>query len=480
MDETVLLEKAHALAARERLTRAVRAAASALLPGAVVAAGLTLVLKALGQPAFEGLAALALLPAGAALKQWLRPTDPRKAAYAADRALHLHERLGTATEWLLNDRPRTLMAQVMLRDAAAYAQDVKPEQAFPWDLPTGSLKRGLLLATLVVALALAPSLQPWWLRPDAEAVAVARQQAEELHQSARNLPETAELQDLKARVDDLQTELQRPDLDPRDALERIAALSEELRRLQQGGAGQGLPGEQGTGRAAQAEAARQLREAARALQKGNQAEARAALERLQSDPNTPDAAREAAKGALEALDRKDVDGAQQQCEGGAARAGQGQQAQGQGSGQGQQAQGNEGQRTTRSGEEPGEGDFGRGTTMENQPSAPKQHDFVMDRQSERQAKEWDEEYRRLHPPERSDVGTADARAGGTPGAGRTLPMEGEGLGAPSLQDQPAGRQAGDAYVQARQSAENAVARDEIPAGRRDLVRSYFEGIDPRR
>lgn len=469
MDERVLLEKAHALAARERATRAARAAARATLPGAALALGLTLLLKAMHQPAWQGLLALALLPAGSALKQLLKKTDPRKAAYAADRALNLHERLGTATEWLLSDRPRTLMAQVMLQDAAAHAQTARPEQAFPYRLPQRTLRQALLLTLLTAALAAAPN--PQWLRPDAEAVAVARQQAEQLAQQAATLPETAEAKDLKARIDELQQSFQQPDLDPRDALERIAALNEQLQRLDD----QEATSEPGS-RAAEAEAARQLREAARELaRQGDNAQTRAALERLAADPNTPEAQKEAARGALQALQRGDVDSAQQQCEQGA------QGAQGQKPGQGQQGQpqANQGRQTTESTEEPGEGDFGRGSTMENAPAPPQEHDFVLDRQSDHTA-EWNEEYRRLHPPERSHVDTADAQTSSDMQAGRTLPMQGEGLGAPSQGDAPATRPAGDAYVQARQSAENAVARDEIPARRKDLVRSYFEGIDPRR
>lgn len=471
MDETVLLEKAHALAARERATRAARAAARATLPGAALALGLTVLLKAMHQPAWQGLLAIALLPAGSALKQYLQRTDPTRAAYAADRALDLRERLGTATEWLLSDRPRTLMAQVMLKDAAAHAETARPEQAFPYRLPQKTLRQALLLTLLTAVLAAAPN--PQWLRPNAEAVAVARQQAEQLAEDVRTLPETAEVKDLKARIDELQQSFQQPDLDPRDALERIAALNEERQRLedQEGQAGS---------RAAEAEAARQLREAARELaRQGDNPQTRAALERLAADRDASEAQREAARSALQALERRDVDGAQQQCEQGAqSQAPQGQRQQGQQQGQGQ-AQGNQGQQTTESTEEPGEGDFGRGSTMENAPAPPKEHDFVMDRQSDHTA-DWTEEYRRLHPPDRSDVDTADVQAGGDPGVGRTLPMQGEGLGAPSLRDAPATRPAGDAYVQARQDAENAVARDEIPARRKDLVRSYFEGIDPRR
>lgn len=472
MDETVLLEKAHALAARERATRAARAAARATLPGAALALGLTVLLKAMHQPAWQGLLALALLPAGSAVKQYLRRTDPTEAAYAADRALDLQERLGTATEWLLSDRPRTLMAQVMLKDAAAHAETARPEQAFPYRLPQRTLRQALLLTLLTVALAAAPN--PQWLRPNAEAVAVARQQAEQLERDVQGLPETAEVKDLKARIDELQQSFQQPDLDPRDALERIAALDEELQRLgdQKGQAGS---------RAAEAEAARQLREAARQLaRQGDNPQIRAALERLAADPGASEAQREAARSALQALERRDVDGARQQCEQGATQGQQGQGQQGQGQpGQQGQAQSNQGQRTTQTGETPTEGDFGRGSTMENAPSQPQDHDFVLDRQSDHKA-DWTEEYRRLHPPDRSDVDTADVQAGGDPGAGRTLPMQGEGLGAPSQRDAPATRPAGDAYVQVRQDAENAVARDEIPARRKDLVRSYFEGIDPRR
>ncbi len=106
MDEMGLLEKARQLAARERQVRALHVAAEALCPGALLALLLVLLLGWTGQPAWQGLAPLALLPAGAALAEFLRPLRPVRAAYLADRNLGLQERMGTAVEWLVSQRPR--------------------------------------------------------------------------------------------------------------------------------------------------------------------------------------------------------------------------------------------------------------------------------------------------------------------------------------------------------------------------------------
>jgi hypothetical protein len=104
---------------------------------------------------------------------------------------------------------------------------------------------------------------------------------------------------------------------------------------------------------------------------------------------------------------------------------------------------------------------------------------VLERQSHRTS-DWSEEYRRLHPPRRDHLPTADARVPSRPGPGPTLPEAGQALGRPRLEG-PGPTQAppGDSFLRARESAEAAVVREEVPMDRRDLVRNYFEGIDPR-
>ena len=484
MDETVLVEKAWQLAARERRVRSLGAAASALGPGAGLSLVLVTLLRVLGQPGWDGLAPLALLPAGAALRQFLRPTSPVAAAYRADRRLGLQERLGTAVEWLLSERPRTLMAQVLVRDAAERARGVRPEQAFPLAWPA-SLRAGLLLALLVLALAAAPPHLFPRFGQEAEALAAARRQAAELDREVRELRsghETPELRDLQARVEALERQFERPDLDPREAMERVTALAKELERRRGQGGGPGLAGESGSGRESEARGARALRDLARALARDpGSPDARGALRMLAGDPESSEAVRAAAREALEALEQGDAEGARDALAGeGQPGAEPGEAAEGR-SGQGSpQARGNPGQpgRTAEGGEKR-PADFGRGTTLERQ-EAPgeKARDFVFERQSERTG-DWSEEYRRLHPPKRDDLATADARASGRLGTGRTLPAAGEGRGLPT----PGGAstvEVRETLHHARESAEQAVAREEIPASRRDLVRDYFEGIDPRR
>lgn len=479
MDETALLEKAWQLASRERRVGAVEAGARALLPGAALALLLVALLVVLGQPPWEGLAPLLLVPAGAALRELLRPLSPIRAAYRADLRLGLQERLGTAVEWLLSEKPRTVMAQVLLRDAAARAAEVRPEAAFPQRWPR-SLRGALLLALLASLLAWAPPV-PWWSRPDAEAVASARRQVDELRRDARDLQrqdDRPELRDLEARVEALAREIQRPDLDPAEAMERISALSDELQRRRAAGAGEGLAGQAGAGRESEAEGARRLREVARLLARDPASpDARGALRQLASDPEAAEAVRAAAREALQELEQGDGEAAGATLAQGGGTPGQ--QGQGGPPGGDSGAQGNAWQ-AVQPGEDRGEGtaDFGRGTTMERQePTGEGARDFVIQRQSERTG-DWTEEYRRLHPPKRDDLATADARASGRLGAGRTLPTSGEGLGAPSV-GATSGLPARDTFVQARESAEEAVAREEVPASRRDLVRDYFEGIDPR-
>jgi len=469
MDEAVILETARQLATRERQVRAASAAAGAILPGAGLALLLVLLLKAAGQSPWAGLAPLGLVPAGAALARFLAPLDLVACAYRADHRLGLQERLGTAVEWLLSDRPRTLMAHVMLHDTADRARQVLPGRAFPQRWP-GRLRTGLLLAGLAMILAGMPADRMVWGRPDPEVLAAARRQASELNHeilSRRRFQDGPGLRDLQARLAALEVEMERPGLEPREALERLSALAEELRRQQQ--AGSGLAGQDPPAAEwqRQAEEARRLRELARSL--GAPTTARD-LRRMADDPQSSSGAREAARQAVQALEQGDD-----------VRAGE-ILAQGAGGAASGQTRDNPGQRVRQvggTGRGQGQADFGRGTTLEEQPrsassQAPR---YVLDRQSQRTS-EWSEEYRRLHPPSRTDLATADTQVPGRVGPGPTLLEEGQGRGVPAMGGE-ARRQVAESWQQSREAAEQAVTREDVPAERRRLVRDYFEGIDPR-
>ncbi len=484
MDEMGLLEKARQLAARERQVRALHVAAEALCPGALLALVLVLLLGWTGQPAWQGLAPLALLPAGAALAEFLRPLRPVRAAYLADRNLGLQERMGTAVEWLVSQRPRNVMAQVLLCDAAHRARQVRPRAAFPQSWPT-RLRTGLLLASLTVTLASLPAGRLSWQSPDPEVVAAARGQARELRRDlelARPL-QVPRLEELQTRLEALEGALEDPQVDARDVLERLTVLSQELQ------AGLDVaPDHDATGRARasrdqQTEAARRLREAARALaQEPDSEEARTLLRRLASDPVLSEELRGAATASLEALEEGDLEGAEQAL----ARAGDGTPEEGgpevpgegpESPAEGRQALANPGQEV-RPGRGDGQADFGRQTTLKRQEAGQAEaRDFVLERQSHRTS-DWSEEYRRLHPPRRDHLPTADARIPGRPGTGPTLPGAGQALGRPRV-GVPTQEPPGDSFMRARESAEAAVAREDVPMTRRDLVRNYFEGIDPR-
>ncbi len=468
MDEALILETARQLASRERQVRAASAAARAVLPGAGLALLLVFVLKVLGESPWGGLAPLVLIPAGAALARRLAPLDPVASAYRADHRLGLQERLGTAVEWLLSDRPRTLMAHVMLHDTADRARRVLPHQAFPQPWP-GRLRTGLLLGCLAVVLAGLPADTMVWGHPDPEILAAVRRQAGELSReilSQRRLADAPGLRDLEARLAALELDLERPGLDPREALERLSALAEELRRHEQAGSGLAGGASSASQRVRQAEEARRLRELARNLESPGAAED---LRRVAHDPQSSADARQAAAQALEAMEQGDDLKAREILVQGADRPASG------------QARDNPG-RDVRPGRHPGEGraqaDFGQGTTMEEQPgSSSRPTGYVLERQAPGTSR-WSEEYRRLHPPRRDNLPTADIRVPGQVGRGPTLLETGQGLGAPAAGGQAA-RPAGDAWQPSREAAEQAVTREALPVERRGLVRDYFEGIDPR-
>ena len=491
MDEMGLLEKARQLAARERQVRALYAAAGALCPGALLALVLVLLLGWAGQPAWQGLAPLVLLPTGAALAEFLRPLRPVRAAYLADRNLGLQERMGTAVEWLVSERPRNVMAQGLLGDAAHQARQVLPRAAFPQNWPT-RLRTGLLLALLTVTLAILPADLLSWHGPDPEVMAAAREQARELRRDLELVRplQDPRLEEIQTRLETLERALDNPQVDAREVLERLTILSQELQAGLDSTPDQDAAGKARAGREQQTEAARRLREAARALaQEPDSGKARTLLRQLADDPALSEELRGAASAGLEALEEGNFEGAEQAL----ARAGDDYTEDGGREeispkapgeepgvpGEGQQALANQGQEV-RPGQGEGQADFGRQTTLQGQEAGQTEaRDFVLERQSHRTS-DWSEEYRRLHPPRRDHLPTADDRVPGRPGPGPTLPEAGQALGRPRLEG-PGPRQAppGDSFLRARESAEAAVAREEVPMNRRDLVRNYFEGIDPR-
>jgi hypothetical protein len=119
------------------------------------------------------------------------------------------------------------------------------------------------------------------------------------------------------------------------------------------------------------------------------------------------------------------------------------------------------------------GDFGKGSTEQEQPGANAVGNQRL-RQSNRTSDK-SEEFKNLHEPLRVDMETSQTRVKGAMGEnGQRYRTDQEGRGAVT---EPASLEGGGAMLEYRESAENALLREEIPADYRDQVRQYFEALD---
>ncbi len=521
MEEKLLLEKIHDLKKRLRFVWIVNGALEWCLAGTLVTLLLVLALKLLDRPPAELTAAtvaLLLFPIGGAVAAGMRKMPLMSVALATDRKLGLRERLTTGLEWSLSDRPRTVVAQSLLRDASQHAAEVDPKKTFKPTIPT-SLRKAFIvgLATLVVL-----ALPAWHLfQPgqSAEEARIVKQASQRLERTARELrqryPRSQQAKATAQKLEDLAQRLKEPGTERDEAAARVASLSEQL-RSQARGQGQGnQQGGQGAGTTAdnprnQAERLRAL--ARRAQKEGASKELQQAIEKELARTDKQSEQGKALSKAQQSAGQGDNKGTQEELEKAAAQAeqqaaeeqqmgeevaqelqetesglsqemaqgnnpSQGKQP-GQGQGQGQKPMANPGQANQPGQGEAKEGDFGVGTTNEQQkPGEGQKKDYVLERQAKDQ-QQWTEEYKRLYASERIHRETADARARGQLTPGQMLPAPGQVRGAPRS-DPGVGGGAEEVYLDYKREAEEAVTRQNVPAEYRDVVRDYFDGIDPR-
>ncbi|GMU55326.1 MAG: hypothetical protein AMXMBFR33_44720 [Candidatus Xenobia bacterium] len=520
MEEKLLLEKIHELRRRLRFVWMVNGALQWCLAGSLVTLLSIFCLKLLDRPPHELTAAtlaLVLFPLGGAVAAGLRKLPLMSVALATDRKLGLKERLTTGLEWSLSDRPRTVVAQRLLRDASQYAAGVDPGKTFKPRMPR-SLRQAAVASLLASLLLVLP---PWHLfqpRLSADEIRVVRQAAERLDQKARELrqrfPNSRQARATAQKLEDLARRLREPGTEREEAAARVASLAEQLKG-QARGQGQGSAQNQGqTGMSDAREQAERLRalarraqreglsqglgkdiqkEAERADPKSGQSQALKQAQKAAQQGNSQAtaesleaAAQAAAQQAAEQQEmQQEVSESLQECQSGLCKEG----GPGKGNSQGQ-PQAGQGQQSGQAmanqpGQQPGKGgkkapaDFGKGTTNEQSANNPdgKQRDYVFDRQS-KETSDWTEEYERLYASKRVHRDTADAMVKGQLTPGQMLPAQGQVRGAPRSQP-GAGEGAEEVYLNYKREAEEAVTRQNVPAEYRELVRNYFDGIDPR-
>jgi hypothetical protein len=495
LEEARILESLGGFRGFRRRADLAAAVARQALYGCALAAAMVLGLKIANfAPLAWGAAPAIVLPLAAALGVLLRQIPLHRIAADVDRAAGLHERVSTALEWISAGRGQTLISRAQLRDAIAALDGVSPRSVFPLAIPRRTLACLPLIAT-VAALLLLP---PWHLfGAAAEAVAAPdlTAQADALEATARELqrPQDAvpAIPDLGRSVEalrELARQMRTGRLDEREAMAKIAdareAVSRDLEKLRREqaeaakGAGQGKKdgaSRPGSGRSPGQQGKNKLDAATPG--KGDPAEAQRAQRRAALDRRAQ-ALEKAARQLEEARSR--VAGQSEVAlgsgEGRGPSRNDGSSSGGEGRG-GEKPSSNDGSKVGK-GHGKGAADYGRGTTDEARTGQAIQgRKYVFDRQSA-ERKRWTVAWKSLHPPQRTSRKTADGKVKGErTGRGETVQLDEEVRGAPesgggSLIDER------DVYAGSRRQAEEAVSRDDVPEAYRDLVRNYFEEINP--
>jgi hypothetical protein len=183
------------------------------------------------------LAALALAVVASVLAALVWPLPDELIAASADRRLGLRDRLGTALE-LTGGGSRTGMEQAMVGDALGQVEVARPGEAFPFRMTRG-MKVAAGLLSLLGAAQLLP-IPAWLLSPrEKEDRAFLRREAARIEPVAKKLEEEAqraadvEAKELAKKMQLLAKEFKRGQLDRKQALVKLEEADRQLEKLSQ-------------------------------------------------------------------------------------------------------------------------------------------------------------------------------------------------------------------------------------------------------
>lgn len=434
-----------------------------------------------------------LLGLGGFAGQWLKTPPARETAHRVDRIRDGCDRLLTAVDWILSEKPRTLVSERLLSAAAKELDDEARLRRDLRRIEPVSARQFALLLSLGLPILLLLNLPAHVGLPDSAAVWMGPKQVDRLtEQLARELQESRKLDNPEAKLKELLRKLEQERHESKEktveALEReltelgdtlkamakgqdsarelLETLAERARQGQQLSPEDRLALEQ-LKKLLQSEDQRALEKAESAWSKGDASEAAESLEELQREAGQ--AARE-----LQEMASQGEQGAQQPQEqsapgeGGAPQDGMEFDA-----ARGDQHPGGPADKPQQAGEGPAQGDFGRGTTE--QEKAGNQAQGLRSRREAERTSDRVEEFRNLHEPLRSQEESSQTRVQGQldpDGPRRSTSRQGRGLAT-----EPAESISGGSLLRYREQAENAILREEIPAEHREQVRQYFERLD---
>ncbi len=445
-----------------------------------------------------------LLGLGGFASRWLSTPSARETAHRVDRMRDTQECLLTAVDWILSEKPRTVVSERVLARAAAELDDEARLRADLKRLERVEKKLFGLLATLGLPLLLLLNLPPHVGLPDSAAVWMGPGQVDRLaEQLAQELQDTRRLEQPEAKLKELLRQLEQQESQPQtdakaleavrrelqqtaDALKSLANGQDSARELLETLAQRARQGEELSeqDKKALSELKKLLEEPGQkdALEKaqsdwskGDQQGASQQLEQLQREAGQ--AARDLKEMASSGQEKADNggEGQSEPDEGQDFDEGKGDQQDGQDfdEGRGDQHPGQAGQNPGGNGTGLGPGDYGKGTTEEEESGQTAMG--LRSRRESQRTSDRVEEFKNLHAPVRSKEETSQTRVKGeldSQGPRQLSPKEGRGL-----VTEPANSESGDALLRYQENAENAILREEIPAAHRDEVRQYFETLD---
>jgi hypothetical protein len=334
MEESFILETLRALRGRYRKKILAERLIRALFWASCTSMAILVVIKSLGGgapfvyyafiPFFVALLAPLML-------YFIQKLPLMKIALMVDDRLQMKERLSTVLEWIEGQKKRTLMYKGLLKDASANARLIRPERAFPFEIP-----RKFRLLALTLPLTLVLVLTPPWgivkIFPTPEEAQNIRVAARKLDNLAEQL-ERKSLKDPKASLElkrkaqeikELSRELKKSTTGKKEALVKISSLRDRFREDQKRIAAQKsllermnkALEEQGRSRSGSTEVslAEKLREMAKKLTKSDLAEEERKkiagdLKKMENAAKSDSDIKKELQDALSAMDRNDGEGA---------------------------------------------------------------------------------------------------------------------------------------------------------------------------
>lgn len=415
--------------------------------------------------------ALALIGFGHGL---LTPWSLRRVAYAADQTHDLQERLLTCYGHLESKKAHTVVSQLLLQESLQRLDQIDPARTFParWKRP--------LLRWVVPALSLAAALvlAPIWLPPPApdplqQEVLAARQRLDRLSKRLALRPKSLRHEQVRKLLEKL------PNQVPAQAARQLRQALGELQRQMDKQNQQASQLGQMAGATPQQQR-EQLEKMRRQLDQQPQAkslveQAQKALQqgqREQAEKAMRDAQKELSEGEQMSQDSELSQALEDEMNqlGGSPQAGK----------QGDTpSQGATGKPTKKGQGKAGRGDFGVGSTNQEENSGAAATRKARGERQNKEERSKEGAFKQLYGADRKDLQTRRERIALAGGKGKLLRMADGKLGDPRLGDPSLRQDSGD-FLEAKALAEQSVAEEKVPAEHREAVRRYFDNIDPRK